>query len=65
MIPKIALLVIIFAVVAGTVIVLFKGAAMANLGQNERLGGRGVTMQRLSFFLLLALMAYVAASGAS
>lgn len=65
MMPKLALLVAIFAVVAIVIFVLSKGVALITAHQGDRLGGRGETMQRLSFFLLLALMAYVAASGAS
>lgn len=65
MMPKLALLVMIFAVVAVVISVLSKGVAAFNAHQNDQLGGRGNTMQRLSFFLLLALMAYVAATGAS
>lgn len=65
MIPKIALLVLIFAVVAGAVGVLLKGAELVGQRQNDQHGGRGENMQRLSFFLLLALIAYVAATGSS
>ncbi|MBT8459123.1 MAG: hypothetical protein HKP37_00795 [Boseongicola sp.] len=65
MMPKLALLVMIFAIVAGAIFVLSKGVAALNTLPDDRLGGRGGTMQKLSFFLLLALIAYVAASGAS
>lgn len=65
MIPKIAVLVLIFAVVAAAVAVLLKGAAMVSQRHGDHDGGRAENMQRLSFLLLLALMAYVAATGAS
>ncbi|SMX23483.1 hypothetical protein [Boseongicola aestuarii] len=65
MIPKIALLVLIFAVVAGAVAMLLKGAATVSQRHSDHDGGRAENMQRLSFFLLLALIAYVAATGAS
>lgn len=65
MMQKMALLVLIFAVVAGVISVLFKGAAVVKERHGERLGDSGGSMQRLTFFLLLALIAYVAASGAS
>ncbi len=61
--PRIALLVILFAVAVGVVFVVikaFKGALVAH----EAAIQRGGHMQRLAFFLLLALMAYVATSGA-
>jgi hypothetical protein len=62
---KIALIVIVFALIAGTLTVLFKGAAKVIGRDNDQIEGRGENMQRLSFFLLLALIAYVAATGAS
>ena len=62
---KIALIVIVFALFAGVITVLFKGAAKVIGRDNDQVAGRGETMQRLSFFLLLALIAYVAATGAS
>lgn len=65
MLPRLALLVLIFAVVAVVISVLFKGVTAMNADRNDRSGGRRENMQRLSFFLLLALMAYVAATGAS
>ncbi|WP_299755809.1 hypothetical protein [uncultured Boseongicola sp.] len=65
MMPKMALLVLIFAVVAGVISVVFKGVAVLKEPHDERLGDRGGSMKRLAFFLLLALIAYVAAFGAS
>ena len=65
MIPKIALLVLIFAVVAAAVAVLSKGAAIVSQHHSDHDGGRVENMQKLSFLLLLALIAYVAATGAS
>ena len=65
MLSKLALLVMFFAVVAVVLSVLSKGVAAVGAHKDDRLESRGETMQRLSFFLLLALMAYVAASGAS
>jgi hypothetical protein len=45
--------------------VVFKGVAVLKERHDERLGDSGGSMKRLAFFLLLALIAYVAASGAS
>jgi|GEM_PF-2043092 len=65
MMQKLVVLALIFAVVAGVLSVLSKGVAMVKERQSNELSDGGDNMQRLSFFLLLALIAYVAASGAS
>lgn len=61
--PRIAFLVILFAVAVGAVFVLTRAVKGALVAQENLAGQRGGNMQRLAFFLLLALIAYVAASG--
>ncbi len=62
---KMALLVLLFAVAAGVVVVVVKVATSARQHLNGPLKESGNGMQRLAFFLLLALIAYVAAIGAA
>lgn len=65
MVFRLATLVILFVVVVGAVFVLFKGTALVTGRDSRQARESGNGMQRLSFFLLLALIAYVAASGVS